>query len=318
MKQLSAGIPVAAAVLFLFGIMAWAAPAYFSAANMQDLFLASVPVLLIALGMTLVILTGEIDISVGSIFAIAGVAAGVCAKLGFPGAAAISLACLVGATLGALNGVLVAYLHVPSIVVTLAAMIGWRDALRWATGGAWVSDLPAGFQWMGLNQRSYFAAMLVVALALVSIFAFALRYMAAGRAVYATGSSMEGARLSGINTPVVKASAFIALGAMTGLAAALNAVRFNQIPSNSGLGLEMKVIAAVVVGGTAIRGGRGSVFGTILGVILLGAIGPALTFVGVSAYWEKAIQGGIILAAAALEAVRRAFDKRTITQHAPA
>jgi rhamnose transport system permease protein len=94
------------------------------------------------------------------------------------------------------------------------------------------------------------------------------------------------------------------MGALTGFAATLNAVRFNQIPSNAGLGLEMKVIAAVVVGGAAITGGRGTIVGTVLGVILLGAIGPALTFLGISAYWERAAQGGIILAAIVLDAVR--------------
>ena len=97
---------------------------------------------------------------------------------------------------------------------------------------------------------------------------------------------------------------FAAAGTLTGLAAMLNAVRFNQIPSNTGIGLEMKVIAAVVVGGVAIRGGRGHVVGTLLGVVLLGAIGPALTYLGVSAYWERAIQGAIILAAVVFDAVR--------------
>jgi rhamnose transport system permease protein len=102
----------------------------------------------------------------------------------------------------------------------------------------------------------------------------------------------------------VTLAVFALAGGLTGLAALLNSVRFNQIPSNAGLGLELKVIAAVVVGGTAISGGRGSVAGTVLGVILLGAIGPALTFLGVSAYWERAIQGAIILAAVALDALR--------------
>ena len=97
--------------------------------------------------------------------------------------------------------------------------------------------------------------------------------------------------------------AFLLLGA-TGLAAMLNAVRFNQIPSNAGIGLEMKVIAAVVVGGVAIRGGRGTVTGTLLGLVLLALIGPALVYLGISAYWERAIQGGIILAAVALDAWR--------------
>ena len=103
---------------------------------------------------------------------------------------------------------------------------------------------------------------------------------------------------------------FAITGALTGVAAVLNSVRFNQIPSNAGLGLEMKVIAAVVVGGTAITGGSGSVAGTVLGVILLGAIGPALTFLGVSAYWERGLQGAIILAAIVVEAVRERAEKR--------
>ena len=98
---------------------------------------------------------------------------------------------------------------------------------------------------------------------------------------------------------------FTITGALTGLAAALNSVRFNQIPSNAGLGLEMKVIASVVVGGAAITGGSGTVLGTLLGVILLGAIGPALTFLGISAYWERAVQGAIILAAVMIDGAAR-------------
>ena len=96
---------------------------------------------------------------------------------------------------------------------------------------------------------------------------------------------------------------FALSGALTAAAAVMNAVRFNQIPSNSGLGLEMKVIAAVVVGGAAVRGGRGTLLGSVLGVILLGAIGPALTFLGITAYWERAIHGAIILVAVAVDAI---------------
>ena len=133
--------------------------------------------------------------------------------------------------------------------------------------------------------------------------------MGVGRAVYATGSNTEGARLAGIDTSHVIFSVFVLTGILTGFAAVLNSVRFNQIPSNTGLGLEMKVIAAVIVGGTAITGGVGTIAGTVLGVILLGAIGPALTFLGVSAYWERAIQGGIILTAVIIDAARAHSEK---------
>jgi rhamnose transport system permease protein len=297
-------ISVAAATGALAIVLGVAAPGYFSAENLSDVFLANAPVLVVALGATLVILAGEIDISVGSVFAIAGVVAGVTAKLGMPVAIAALAACASGGLLGLVNGSLVAYLGIPSIVVTLAAMVAWRDALRWATEGAWVENLPNSFQWLGLTQASYPWVMLAVVAVLTASLTWALRHLAVGRAVYATGSNADAARLAGLNVALAKTSVFAAAGVLTGLAALLNSVRFNQIPSNAGLGLEMKVIAAVIVGGASITGGRGTVLGTVLGVLLLGAIGPALTFLGVSAYWERAIQGGIILTAVAVDGYR--------------
>jgi rhamnose transport system permease protein len=304
MKIHSREISIALTILVLGIVLAFVAPAYFSRENLTDLFLANVPALIVALGMTLVILIGQIDISVGSIFAICGVSAGLFAKAGVPAPIAALGACLAGAALGALNGSLVAYVRIPSIVVTLASMVALRDALRWQTQGAWVQDLPNGFQWFGLSQSAYPVMSLVIAVVLSCGIAWGLRNLAGGRAVYATGSNEEAARLAGIRTALVTFSVFGFMGALTGLAAALNAVRFNQIPINAGLGLEMKVIAAVVVGGAAITGGRGSIAGTVLGVILLGAIGPALTFLSISAYWDRAVQGAIILAAVVIDAVR--------------
>jgi rhamnose transport system permease protein len=211
---------------------------------------------------------------------------------------------LLGAALGAINGALVASLSLASIVVTLATMVAWRDALRWLTQGAWVQDLPPGFQWLGLSQSTYpLAAIATVALVLIAA-AWSLRRLPAGRAIYATGSNAHAAWLAGISIRRVRFWTFTIAGACTGLAALLNSVRFSQIPANTGLGLEMQVIAAVVVGGTAITGGRGTIVGTLLGVALLGAMGPALTFLGASAFWERALQGAIILAAVGTDAIR--------------
>jgi len=304
-RELSLVIVIAA----LAFVLAAVAPGYFAGENLSDLFLGNMPVLIVAIGTTLVILTGNIDISVGSVFAICGVVAGVIAKASGSVAIAAAAACAAGAALGALNGSLVAYLRMPSIVVTLATMVALRDGLRWWTEGAWVQDLPAGFQWFGLSQSWYPIVACAIVIVLQSAIAWAMRNLALGRAVYATGSNEHAARLAGLDTARVTCVVFVVAGALTGLAALLNSVRFNQIPSNAGIGLEMKVIAAAVVGGTAIRGGEGSLTGTLLGVILLGAIGPALTFLGVSAYWERALQGAIILAAVAVDAVRerRAF-----------
>jgi rhamnose transport system permease protein len=297
-------VSIAAVIVALGLVLAAFAPGYFARDNLSDLFLGNMPVLIVALGTTLVILTGHIDISVGSAFAICGVVAGLVAKSGAPVAVAGLAACLVGALLGALNGALVAYVRIPSIVVTLATMVALRDGLRWVTQGAWVQDLPAGFQWFGLSQSAYPLVACAIVTVLQIAMGWGMRNIAAGRAVYATGSNEPAARLAGLDTARVTFTVFAIAGALTGLAALLNSVRFNQIPSNAGIGLEMKVIAAAVVGGAAIRGGRGSFAGTLLGVVLLGAIGPALTFLGVSAYWERALQGAIILAAVALDALR--------------
>lgn len=297
-------ISVASAILLLSIVLALTVPGFFSRTNLIDLFISNVPVLIVALGMTLVILAGEVDISVGSVFAIASIVAGAAAKSGMPSIAAALAGCVGGAVLGLMNGTMVAYVRIPSIVATLAAMIALRNGLLWITQGAWIENLPAGFQWLGLSQSSYPAAMLTIALALCGGIAWILGNLRIGRNVYATGSNEEASRLAGIRTRAVKLWAFTVLGGLTGLAAALNAARFNQIPSNTGVGLELKVIAAVVVGGAAVTGGSGTIGGTVLGVILLGMIGPALTFLGASAYWERAIQGGIILAAITMGAMR--------------
>ena len=307
-------VSIAAVIVALGLVLAAFAPGYFARDNLSDLFLGNMPVLIVALGTTLVILTGHIDISVGSVFAICGVVAGLVAKSDAPVLVAGLAACLVGAMLGAVNGALVAYVRIPSIVVTLATMVALRDGLRWVTQGAWVQDLPSGFQWFGLSQSAYPLVACAIVVGLQIAIGWGMRNVAAGRAVYATGSNEQAARLAGLDTARVTFAVFAIAGALTGLAALLNSVRFNQIPTNAGIGLEMKVIAAAVVGGAAIRGGRGSFAGTLLGVVLLGAIGPALTFLGVSAYWERALQGAIILAAVALDALRerRGFHAATV------
>jgi rhamnose transport system permease protein len=283
-----------AVILVAVGIIAHS---FFSGGNLRDLIINNAPTLLIAVGMTLVILVGEIDISVGSQFAVCSIAAGYLAKTGMPIPALFACVLLTGAAMGALNGVLIGWLRLPSIIVTLAMLVLWRDALRWMTEGAWVQNLPANFQWFGLSQRMGEIVIAGIALVLFAGFAWSMRNMIAGRRVYAVGSDAEAARLAGINAPNTVFWVFVIMGGLTGIAALLNAVRFSEIPGNSGVGLELKAIAAVVVGGAAISGGRGTLIGTLIGVALLGTIGTALTFVGVNPFWEKAIQGAIILAA---------------------
>jgi rhamnose transport system permease protein len=301
---------VAGAVAALGVVLAGVSPGFFARDNLIDLFLANMPVLIIGLGMTLVILTGHIDISVGSLFAVCAVGSGVLAKAGVPMPMVVLATCAIGVLLATVNGSLVAFLRIPSIVVTLATMIAWREGLRLATEGAWIQDLPPSYQWLGMSPAAYPLVAFLVVVLLQTGFGWGLRHVSAGRAVYAIGSSPSAARLAGLRVESITIGVFALVGALVGLAAVLNSVRFNQIPSNTGFGLELKVIAAVVVGGTAISGGRGSALGTLLGAILLSAIGPALTFLGVSAYWERAIHGVIILAAVAVDAIRPAATMR--------
>lgn len=293
---------IALGCLLLF--LALASPGFFSAANLRDLVLSNIPVLVAAIGMTIVILLGQIDVSIGSQFAVCTVTAGLLAKAGLPMPILLVAIAAAGLVLGTLNGALVAWLGIPSIVVTLATMVILRDTLRWITGGEWVQNLPANFQWMGLSQAAGQALIATIAAALFLLCAWAMRYVAAGRAVYATGSNAESARLAGIQPRRIVFGAFACMGAFTGIAALLNSIRFSDLQSNSGIGLELKTIAAVVVGGVAINGGRGTMAGALLGVALLGTIGPALTFLGISAFWEKAIQGAIILAAVAIDRIK--------------
>ena len=304
-REISAMIAFAA----LLVIVGFIAPAFFSVENIRDLVINNAPTLIVAIGMTLVILVAEIDISVGSQFAVCSVATGFLAKTDMPLALLFIFALLVGAAMGALNGLFIGWLRLPSIIVTLATFVIWRDGLRWITEGAWVQNLPANFQWFGLGQRYGEILIVGITVALFISFSWSLRNLNLGRMVYAVGSDAEAARLAGIASQNVVFWVFVVMGALTGVAALLNASRFSSIPGDSGTGLELKAIAAVVVGGTIISGGRGTLLGTLIGVALLGTIGTALTFVGINPFWEKAIQGAIILAALGSEAALGRMEK---------
>lgn len=301
-------ISVAIAYAILLAVLAVAAPRFYRPEEVRTILVGSAPVLVAAVGMTLVILARNIDISIGSQMSICGVAAGLLAKLGMPMPLVIPATMLVGAAMGATNGLFVAIFGLPSIVVTLATMVVFREALRWWREGAFVRELPPDFQWFGHGQSAGQWFVVAIAAAIFVAFAWSLRFLAAGRAIYATGSDPDAAWLVGVRPRRVVFSVFTLMGALTGLAAILSVVRFPIVDPQNGMGLELQVIAAVVVGGVAISGGRGTLIGVLLGVVLLATIEPALTFLGASAYWTKALQGSIILIAVASDA----FDfKRT-------
>jgi rhamnose transport system permease protein len=278
-----------------------AAPDFYSATNLRDILLANSPLLMVAAGMTLVIIVAQIDISVGSLFGVTALACGALAHQGCPMPLLPLAAILMGSVLGCVNGGLVAFVGVPSIVVTLATMVIWRDALRWVSGGAWIEGLPANFQWLGLEQTQGRLFIIAFSLALFLFLTWSAKHLWIARAVFATGSDQEAARVAGVPVKKVVFWVFVLMGALTGLASFLNTIRFSDVPANSGMNLELKAIAAVVVGGTPITGGKGTLLGTLMGVALLGCLGPALVYLGINPFWEKAIQGAIILFTVPLE-----------------
>lgn len=300
MKGLSRERAVGLALVLLLAALGIFAPNFFDGSPFVSRLASQMPALVAAVAVALVMITRQIDISIGAQFSVCGVVVGLAASAGLPVGFAVVVGVFCGALMGAINGALVAFLGLPSIVVTLATMVTWQEALRlWRKGR--LVDLPEGVQWFGLSQGAGQAVVIALALLVVVVAGLILKHTAAGRFLYATGSDREAARLAGIRPRAVTWGAFLAMGVLVGLAAALNLAQSPQVQPNGGDGLELKAIAAAVVGGVAINGGRGTVLGVLLGMMLLANVNPALTHFHQPPYWEKAIQGLVILLAVAAD-----------------
>ncbi len=303
-RKFSREFTVAGALLLLLLALAVFAPNFYELQPLLSRFTAQMPALVAAIGITLVIITRQIDISIGAQFSMCGVVAGLVAAAGMPLGVAVLAAIGTGILLGAFNGLLVAGLGLPSIVVTLGTMVTWQEVVRlWQQGR--LMDLPGGIQWFGLGQAAGQGIVIAVAFILLLAFAWGMRNLAAGRFIYATGTDAEAARLAGINPKRTTFGVFALMGALAGIAAVLNMVQSPQVQPNAGDGLELKVIAAAVVGGVAITGGRGNLWGVLLGLLLLANVNPALTYFRQDPYWERAIQGLVILLAVVADGLGR-------------
>ena len=296
-------LTVAAALGLLMLGLAIIAPHFFQIQPLISRLTSQMPALVLAIGVALIIISRQIDISIGAQFSMCAIVAGVTAASGLPLGVAIFAALGAGALMGALNGVLVAYLGLPSIVVTLATMVTWQEALRlWQQGR--LLPLPAGIQWFGLNQPAGQTVVISLTFIILIGAAWAMKNLSAGRFIYATGTDAEAARLAGIDPKRTTFGVFVLMGVLAGLAAVFNMVQSPQVQPNAGDGLELKAIAAAVVGGVAINGGRGTLWGVLLGMLLLANVNPALTHFHQPPYWEKAIQGLVILLAVVADGIR--------------
>ncbi|MDR3518071.1 MAG: ribose ABC transporter permease [Azospirillaceae bacterium] len=262
-------------------------------------------------GMTFVILTGGIDLSVGAILAVSAVAA-VSLSLGSLGGLAIPVAMLVGLAFGAINGALVAFVKLPAFIVTLGAMTAVRGIARLLSNDTTVFNPVLPFAWIG-NQRFFGVPYLVViALVVVAISWFILRRTVLGVRIYAVGGNEDAARLSGIKVWVVLLFTYSMAGLMSGLAGAMAAARtLSANGAQLGMGYELDAIAAVILGGTSFVGGIGSIFGTLIGALIIAVLSNGLILMNVSEIWQLIVKGLVIILAVSLDKYRNSRSGRT-------
>lgn len=296
---------IVGALALLLGYTAIDNPRFFSLQSIKDLLLNSTILAILAVGQALVIITRNVDLSVGSILGLSAFLTGVLFKAnsGLPIPVVLLAGTALGAGLGLVNGALIAVARVPALVVTLGTLYVFRGIdYRWAHGKQInAADMPGAFLRMGTATIVRIPVLSLFAVVVVLVAGYFLRSYRSGRELYAIGSDPDAARLSGIPVGRRVFYAFVANGAMAGLAGVLYVARFGTLDANTGLGQELYVVAAVVVGGVAIFGGSGSVYGAVLGALLLTTIGSALPAVGVSPFWQGAAVGALILAAIGLD-----------------
>jgi rhamnose transport system permease protein len=294
--------PVFIALVIVLGLTSVAVPHFFSAKVAVDLFLGVSVIALLAIA-TFVIVMRHIDLSVGSTVGFAAFLIGDSYSKGFGLEVSMLLAIGLGVTVGAVNGFLVAYLKLPSLVVTLASLYIVRGIFNEFASGQTIieSEVPPVVNWLGLNRLFGIPYLFIIGLVVLLIAGFVMKRVKAARDLYAIGSNPAAAELAGIPVARRVFFAFISTGALTGLAGALLLGRFNSANPNSGLGLELLVVAACVVGGVTIAGGAGSVFGAFFGALLLQGITLSIGALGIPQFWQQAVNGSLIIGAIALD-----------------
>ncbi len=277
---------------------------FLTAANLGNVLLSSAGTAIAALGMTLVILTAGIDVSVGSNLAVVTVVVGYAAAAGWGLLPLILLGLVSGLLLGLVNGTLIAWTGMLPIIATLGTLNIYRALTFQLLGGKWISDLPPIMRPLGLGTVLEIPIAALIAFALTAAFWALTSRRALGRHIYAIGGNAEAARLAGINVNRVTFFVYGMTGMLVGMAALIYVGQTGIIQSNSGVGFELQVIAAVVLGGTSIMGGRGSVLGSLLGALLVGQIKNGLILMNISGLAEGMVSGVLILLAVGADILR--------------
>lgn len=300
-------LPVTLALIALVTVTYLANPLFLSPQGVKDLLLNATIVIILAVGQALVIITRNVDLSVGSILGLVAFSTGTLFQTipGIPIIAVFLAGMALGAVLGAVNGLLVTVAKVPALVITLGTLYIYRGLNNaWAGGKQYFAgDRPDSFGALSVDTILGFPLITLIAVLVVVIVAVYLVGTRPGRDLYAIGSDPDAAKLFGIPVARRVFLAFLANGVLAGIAGVLYASRFNSVGATTGTGLELDVVAAAVVGGVAIFGGSGTVTGAALGAVLLTTITSALTALRVDKFWQQAIVGVLILAAIIIDRV---------------
>ncbi|HWJ73117.1 MAG TPA: ribose ABC transporter permease [Kaistia sp.] len=260
---------------------------------------------ILAAGLTFVILTGGIDLSVGSIVAVSGVVAVIAAIAGWPAPAAIVAGMLAGAACGLINGLLTAYLALAPFIVTLGTMTFLRGLAYTITEGQPIVSSDLNFRDMGNGYLSSVPIPVLVMAVVYLVAWFILERTRYGRHVYAVGGNVQAARLAGVRVNRVTTSVYVIAGACAGLAGIIFAARVISAQPTAGTGYELDAIAAVVLGGTSLAGGRGRIVGTLIGSIILGVLSTGLILLNVPFFTQLLIKGVVIILAVAIDSLKQ-------------
>jgi ribose/xylose/arabinose/galactoside ABC-type transport system permease subunit len=312
-------------LLVLMAVFASLSPAFLKPLNLFNVMRQVSVYGLLAIGMTFVILTRGIDLSIGSIVALAGLAAAAVAKgglasrfavgtgaeaAGYGWPMALLTAVAVGTVAGVLQGFAITRLRVPPFVVTLGGMSAFRGLALLLAGGGPISGFDEGYRWLGQGLIGPVPVPVIIFLAAAVIAHVVLRYTRFGRRVYAVGGNPEAARLSGLNVDGITLSVYVIMGFLAGLGSFVLSARLNSAEAVAGIGYELTVIASVVIGGTSLFGGIGTIFGTVIGTILIGVLLNGLQLNNVSSYVQQVIIGVIIVLAVAFDTFAKSRRRR--------
>jgi ribose transport system permease protein len=297
---------VVAALLVLCAVGTFATDGFLVGENLLNVGQQVSLIGIMAVGMTFVIITGEIDLSVGSIYALSSVVAGLLLQHGTTWELAVLAGVAVGAAAGLVNGLITVGFGLPSFIVTLGTLSIFRGISLLITDGAPISlddTLPnvASFSYLGLGRPLGIPMQLIFMVAIAVVGALVLFFTRFGFHVYAVGGSREAARLCGIAVGRIRVLGLVIVGALSGLAGVLGLSFLSYVQGSTGAGLELLVITAVIIGGAALFGGSGTMVGTVVGVLLIGALQNILVLGGVSSFWQTIVIGIVIVAAVAFD-----------------